>query len=288
MIPRVFDYFDPTSTQGALDLLVKYGDDAKLLAGGQSLLPLMKLRLASPRVLVDLWRVAGLSYVREENGFIAIGAMTTHYTMHSSELVQNKIPILAQAAQVVGDPLVRNLGTIGGSAAHAAPNADYPAVLVALGAEFRILRSRGVRTVGAKEFFKDIFTTTLQGDEILSEVRIPIPPATSSGIYLKLSRRGTDFAVVSVAVLVKRRADGVCESADVALGGVGNVPVRATNAESLLQGQILTAQLIEQVGEAAVEGLDPPTDVHADSQYRIDVSKVYVKRALRAVWGEIS
>lgn len=288
MIPRVFDYFDPTSTQETLDLLVKHGEDAKLLAGGQSLLPMMKLRLASPSVVVDLWRVPGLSYVREENGVMAIGAMTTHYTLQSSELVQKKIPILAQAAQVVGDPLVRNLGTIGGSAAHAAPNADYPPALVALGAEFRILGSRGVRTVGAKEFFQDVFTTALQGDEILSEVRIPIPRANSSGIYLKLSRRGTDFAVVSVAVLVKRRPDGVCESADVVLGGVGNVPVRATNAENLLCGQRLTAQLIDQAGEVAVEGLDPPTDVQADSQYRIDVSKVYVKRALRAAWGGIS
>jgi carbon-monoxide dehydrogenase medium subunit len=270
-----------------LDLLVKYGEDAKLLAGGQSLLPMMKLRLASPSVVVDLWRVPGLSYVREENGVMAIGAMTTHYTLQSSELVQKKIPILAQAAEVVGDPLVRNLGTIGGSAAHAAPNADYPPVLVALGAEFRILGSRGVRTVGSKEFFKDVFTTALQGDEILSDVRIPIPRANSSGIYLKLSRRGTDFAVVSVAVIVQRRADGACESAEVVLGGVGNVPVRATNAENLLRGQRLTARLIDQAGEVAVEGLDPPTDLQADSQYRIDVLKVYVKRALRAAWGEI-
>ncbi len=287
MIPRVFDYFDPISTEEAIVLLTKYGDEAKLLAGGQSLLPMMKLRLASPRVLVDLWRVTGLSYVREEDGVIAIGAMTTHYTIQSSELVQRKIPILEQAAKVVGDPLVRNLGTIGGSAAHAAPNADYPAVLVALGAEFCIAGSRGHRTVAAKEFFKDVFTTCLQSDEILSEVRVPIPRTNSSGSYLKLSRRGTDFAVVSVAVMIHRKEDDVvCESAEIVLGGVGNVPVRATNAEELLRGKRLTAELIEQAGEAAVEGLDPPSDVHADSQYRIDVSKVYVQRALQRTWGE--
>ena len=288
MIPRVFDYFDPTSTQETIDLLAKYGDDAKLLAGGQSLLPMMKLRLASPSVIIDLWRIPGLSYIGEENGVIAIGAMTTHYTIQTSELVQRKIPILEQAAKVVGDPLVRNLGTIGGSAAHAAPNADYPAVLVALQAEFRVAGPRGVRTIGSKEFFKDVFTTSLQNDEILSEVRIPIPRTNSSGCYSKLSRRGTDFAVVSVAVLVRRKEDGACESAEIVLGGVGNVPVRATNAENVLRGERLTEQLIDQAGEAAVEGLDPPSDVHADSQYRTDVSKVYVKRALRAAWTKTS
>ena len=288
MIPRVFDYFDPTSTQETIDLLAKYGDDAKLLAGGQSLLPMMKLRLASPSVIIDLWRIPGLSYIGEENGVIAIGAMTTHYAIQTSELVQSKIPILEQAAKVVGDPLVRNLGTIGGSAAHAAPNADYPAVLVALQAEFRVAGPRGVRTIGSKEFFKDVFTTSLQNDEILSEVRIPIPRTNSSGCYSKLSRRGTDFAVVSVAVLVRRKEDGACESAEIVLGGVGNVPVRATNAENVLRGERLTEQLIDQAGEAAVEGLDPSSDVQADAQYRTDVSKVYVKRALRAAWTKTS
>jgi carbon-monoxide dehydrogenase medium subunit len=286
MIPRIFDYFDPISTEEAIALLTKYGDDAKLLAGGQSLLPMMKLRLSSPKVIIDLWRAPGLSYVREENGVIAIGAMTTHYSIQSSDLIKRTIPILEQAAKVVGDPLVRNLGTIGGSAAHAAPNADYPAVLVALGADFLIAGPRGRRTVGAKEFFKDVFTTCLQSDEILSEVRVPIPRKNSSGSYLKLSRRGTDFAVVSVAVMIHRKEDVACESAEIVLGGVGNVPVRATNAEELLRGQRLTAELIEQAGEAAVEGLDPPSDVQADSQYRIDVSKVYVQRALQTTWGE--
>ena len=288
MIPRVFDYFDPTSTQETIDLLAKYGDDAKLLAGGQSLLPMMKLRLASPSVIIDLWRIPGLSYIGEENGVIAIGAMTTHYTIQTSELVQRKIPILEQAAKVVGDPLVRNLGTIGGSAAHAAPNADYPVVLVALQAEFCVAGPRGVRTIGSKEFFKDVFTTSLQDDEILNEVRIPIPRTNSSGCYSKLSRRGTDFAVVSVAVMVHRKEDGACESAEIVLGGVGNVPVRATNAENVLRGERLTAQLIDQAGEAAVEGLDPSSDVQADAQYRTDVSKVYVKRALRAAWAKAS
>jgi aerobic carbon-monoxide dehydrogenase medium subunit len=286
MIPRVFDYFDPRSTEECIDLLAKYGDDAKLLAGGQSLLPMMKLRLSSPKVIIDMWRIPGLSYIRKENGVIAIGAMTTHRSVQDSDLIKRTLPILEQAANVVGDPLVRNLGTIGGSAAHAAPNADYPTVLVALGAEFGVVSPRGMRTIESKEFFKDVFTTSLQADEMLTEVRIRVPRATSSGRYLKLSRRGTDFAIVSVGVMVNRTEDGTCESAEIVLGGVGNVPVQATKSQDRLRGQRLTKELIEQAGEVAVEGLDPPSDVQADSQYRLDVSKVYVKRALWAVWDK--
>jgi len=155
MIPHQFDYHDPTALSEAVQLLERYGSDAKLMAGGQSLLPMMKFRLVSPKVIVDLWRVPDLAYIREENGVIAIGPMATHYMLHNSKLIQTKLPILAETAQVVGDPLVRNLGTMGGSAAHAAPNADYPAVLVALGAEMRIVGPKGTRNLAAKGFFKD-------------------------------------------------------------------------------------------------------------------------------------
>lgn len=285
MIPREFDYFDPTSIAEAMHLLGQYGEDAKIMAGGQSLLPMMKIRLVSPKVIVDLWRVRDFAYIREENGVIAIGAMTTHYMLHSSKLVQTKLPILAETAQVVGDPLVRNLGTIGGSAAHAAPNADYPAVVVALGAEMRIVGPKRTRSLAAKDFFKDIFTTALEPNELLTEIRIPIPPSHAVGAYLKLSRRGTDFALVSVAAVLERGDGGRCRAARVVLGGVGPVPVEAKEAEELLKGKSVTSTLIQEVGEAAAKGLDPISDVQADAQYRIDVLKVYVRRALQAAWS---
>lgn len=285
MIPHQFDYHDPTALSEAVQLLERYGSDAKLMAGGQSLLPMMKFRLVSPQVIVDLWRVPDLAYIREESGVIAIGPMTTHYMLHSSKLIQTKLPILAETAQVVGDPLVRNLGTMGGSAAHAAPNADYPAVLVALGAEMRIVGPKGTRNLAAKGFFKDMFTTALEPSEVLTEIRIPIPPAHAAGTYLKLSRRGTDFALVSVAAVLEWEDGGRCAAARLVLGGVGPVPVEAKEAEELLKGKTLTSTLIQEVGEAAAKGLDPISDVQADAQYRIDVSKVCVRRALQAAWG---
>jgi aerobic carbon-monoxide dehydrogenase medium subunit len=285
MIPRQFDYYDPTDLSGTVRLLERYGSDAKLMAGGQSLLPMMKTRLVSPKVIVDLWRVPELAYIREENGVIAIGPMTTHYMLHSSKLIQTKLPVLAEAAQVVGDPLVRNLGTIGGSAAHAAPNADYPAVLVALGAEMRIVGPKATRNIAAEGFFKDFFTSALEPSEVLSEIRIPIPPGHSAGAYLKLSRRGTDFALVGVAAVLEREDGERCVAARLVLGGVGPVPVEAKEAEELLKGKSLTSALIQEAGEAATKALDPISDVQADAPYRIDVSKVYVRRALQAAWG---
>ena len=285
-MPREFDYFDPTSIPEAVEFLERYGEEAKLLAGGQSLLPMMKLRLVSPRVLIDLWRIPDVAYIREQDGTIAIGAMATHYRLQSSEILQRKVPILAGAARVVGDPLVRNLGTIGGSVAHAAPNGDYPAVLVALDAEIQIIGTRGTRRVPARDFFQDMFTTVLDPTEILKEVRIPVLSDDYTATYLKLSRRGTDFAVVSVAVLVKKEEGGRCGDACVVLGGVGPVPVRARAAEDLLKGESITPKLIREAGAVAVEGLDPPSDVHGDSQYRVDAARVYVRRALQAAWGQ--
>jgi carbon-monoxide dehydrogenase medium subunit len=288
MIPRAFEYIDPTSTEETVNLLSKYGEDAKLMAGGMSLLPMMKLRIVSPRVLVDLWRVPDLEHIRERDGMVLIGSRVTHYALHSSEIVRKKIPVLAEAAQVVGDPLVRNLGTIGGSAAHAAPNADYPPVLVALAAEMSVTGPKGTRTIGAKDFFKDIFTTAMEPSEVLTEIRIPFPKAGEGGAYLKMSRRGTDFAVVSVAAVLRRGGGGCCGEANLLLGGVGSIPVRARAAEELLQGASVTPELVREASEAAVKGLEPPSDVQADSQYRIDVAKVFVRRAIEAAWSRIS
>ena len=284
MIPRAFEYFDPATLEEAVDLLERYGEDARLMAGGQSLLPMMKLRVLSPAQVVDLWRVPDLDYIRQDGGVIRIGAMTTHYALNGSPLIRETLPALADAAGVVGDPLVRNLGTIGGSAAHAAHNADYPSVLVALGAEFRALGPNGPRTVPAEDFFMDMFTTALEPTEIVTEISMPVQGATNRSAYRKLSRRGTDFAIVGVAAVLTESEEGRCAGARVVLSGVGSVPVRAVEAEEVLTAGPLDADRLREAGEAAKRNLDPPSDVQADAQYRIDVSGVYVGRTVMAAW----
>lgn len=287
MIPRAFEYFDPPTLEEAVGLLERHGDDAKVMAGGQSLLPMMKLRMVSPAVLVDLWRVPDLDTITQDNGMVRIGAMTTHYALHSSPVIQSTLPALADAARVVGDPLVRNLGTIGGSAAHAAWNADYPAVLVALDAEFVAVGPDGERRIPATHFFTDTFTTCLEPTEIVTEVAIPRPGATEGSTYLKLSRRGTDFAIVGVAAALAKGDGGRCADARIVLAGVGSTPVRTAEAEDVLKAGPLGPDRIHEAGEAAKRNLDPPSDVQADAQYRIDVSGVYVRRAVEAVLERI-
>ena len=284
MIPRAFEYFDPSTLAEAIDLLERYGEDAKLMAGGQSLLPMMKLRVLSPAQVVDLWRVPDLDYIRRDDGFIRIGAMTTHYALNSSPLIRETLPALADAARVVGDPLVRNLGTIGGSAAHAAHNADYPAVLVALGAEFQAVGPKGQRTIPAEDFFTDMFTSALEPTEIITEISVPVPGDAECSAYLKLSRRGTDFAIVGVAAVMTEGEEGRCVGARIVLSGVDSVPVRASEAEEILKAGPLDVDRIREAGEATKRTLDPPSDVQADAQYRIDVSGVYVGRAATAAW----
>ena len=285
MIPRAFEYFDPPTLDAAVGLLQQYGEDAKLMAGGQSLLPMMKLRMVSPAVVVDLWRVPDLDAITQDNGVVRIGAMTTHYALHSSPVIQSTLPALADAARVVGDPLVRNLGTIGGSAAHAAWNADYPAVLVALGAEILAVGPDGERKIPATDFFTDTFTTCLKPAEIVTEISIPSPGGLDRNTYMKLSRRGTDFAIVGVAAALTREDGGRCADARIVLTGVGNTPVRATEAEEILKAGPLDTERIQAAGEAARRNLDPPSDVQADARYRVDVTGVYVRRAVTAAWN---
>ncbi len=284
MIPRAFEYFDPATLEEAVGLLEQHGEDAKLMAGGQSLLPMMKLRMVSPAVVVDLWRLPELDYIRRDDGVVRVGAMATHYALHSSPLIRTTLPALADAARVVGDPLVRNLGTIGGSAAHAAYNADYPAVLVALNAELLAVGPDGKRSIPAVDFFTDTFTTCLEPTEIVTDILIPVPGSGARSAYLKLSRRGTDFAIVGVAAALTEGEGGHCADARVVLTGVGDVPVRVTEAEEILQAGPLDAERMAEAGEAAKRNLDPPSDVQADAQYRVDVSGVYVRRAVAAAW----
>ena len=203
MIPAAFDYIVPKTLPEATAELVKHGGEAKVLAGGHSLIPLMKLRLSTPSFLVDIGRIGALSYIREEDGHVAIGALTTHHDIEFSELLKNKLPLLTSAASQIGDPQVRNRGTIGGAAAHADPFGDFPACLLALDAEFTAVGPRGERSIAARDFFVDTFTSSLEPNEILREIRIPTPPPGSRGTYLKFSRRSQDWAIVAVAAQVR-------------------------------------------------------------------------------------
>src|SRR3990172_8004382 len=237
MFPASFGYVAAKSVDEALQLMAKHADGGKLLAGGHSLIPAMKLRLASPRTLIDLSRVPELNGVRLDGNTLVIGALTVHADVASSEPVRQHLPGLADAASVIGDLQVRNRGTIGGSVAHADPAADLPVILTALNASFVVRSAAGSRTVAADDFFTDFYTTAMAGNEILTEVRVPLPPAGSGTAYLKLPHPASGYAVVSAGVLITRQASGACAAARVALGGLGSGPVRALATELELQGK---------------------------------------------------
>lgn len=282
MIPRAFDYHDPASPEEALALLAELGDEAKLMAGGQSLLPMMKLRVASPAHIVDLCRVRGLDAIREEGGEIRIGALATHRALEDSELLRKRCPLLAKAAATIADAQVRNLGTIGGAAAHADPSANYSPALVALGAKLVLRSKSGERVVLAAEFFKDLFLTELRPTELLTEVRVPALGESDGWEYVKLSRRAPDFALVSVAAVVRTNGKRVCSQADVVLGSVGPVPLRASAVEAALRDKPIDRLDAADAARATALGPNTLSDVHADSAYRKEVAPVCVRRALEA------
>src|SRR5262245_3347957 len=234
MFPANFGYFAARSVEEALALLTKYGDDAKLLAGGHSLIPAMKLRLAAPKYLIDLGTVPGLRGVRVDEDCLAIGALTVHADVASSDLVRQRLPGLAEAASLIGDVQVRNRGTIGGSVAHNDPAADFPVILVALGASFVLVSPSGSRTVAADDFFVDFFTTALVTNEVLTEIRVPLPTPGAGTAYAKLGHPASWYVVVSAGVLVNRRSSGACASARIAIGGLGSGPRRAAATEAAL------------------------------------------------------
>lgn len=282
MIPRGFEYHDPTSADEVLSLLAEHGEDAKLMAGGQSLLPMMKLRMASPARIVDLWRVPGFRDIRESGDEIRIGALATHRTLEDSKLLQARCPLLGKAAGLIGDPQVRNLGTIGGAVAHADPSANYPPALVALGAKFVLRGKSGERVVPAADFFRDLFATELRPTELLTEIRVPALGARDGWEYLKLSRRAPDFALVSVAALVRANGTGDCTGIDVVLGSVGPVPLRASGVEAAVRGKRVDRADLAEAARATVLGANTLSDVHADAVYRREVAPVCVRRALEA------
>jgi carbon-monoxide dehydrogenase medium subunit len=282
MYPAAFEYHSPTSVQDALGLLTRLKDDAKLLAGGHSLIPMMKLRLAQPKHLIDLRKVPGLGGVKEESGALAIGAMTTHYQVESSALVKSRIPVLAEVGGIVGDPAVRNLGTVGGSLAHADPAADWPAAVIALGAEFVCEGPKGRRTVKVDDWFQGLMSTAVREDEILVQIRVPIWPAGSGAAYMKFPHPASRFAVVGAAAAVTLDTKGACTKAGVGITGAGTKAVRAKGVEAGLTGKVLDAATIEAAAQKAAEGVDVQADLQGSVEYKSHLCRVFARRAIEA------
>ena len=281
MYPAQFDYHTPGSIKEALDLLGKHKDDAKLLAGGHSLLPAMKFRLARPAHVVDLRKIPGLSGIKEDGGTLVIGAMTTHYAVESSAAVKSKCGVLAQTAALIGDPMVRNMGTIGGSLAHADPAADYPATAIAVGAELVAEGPKGKRTIKVDDFFKGLMTTAVGADEILTEVRVPALAANQSAAYMKFPHPASRFAVVGVAAVLTIDG-GKCTKASIGITGAGTHAVRAKGVEAALAGKPLDAASIAAAADKAPDGVDVQADLQGSVDYKKHLLKVFAKRAIEA------
>ncbi len=281
MIPAAFDYHAPTSIGEATALLAKLGEDAKVLSGGQSLIPLMKLRLASPRHLVDISGIPGLAYVREADGMLRIGALTRESELEESDLIQTRYPLLHDTSRVIADPLVRNLATVGGNLAHGDPANDHPATMLALGAEVVAAGPKGERRIPIASFFTGPFATALKPDEILVEIRVPIPPARSGGAYFKLERKVGDFATAAVAVQLALGTDGVCAQVGIGLTNVGLTPIKATKAEAALKGKRPDDATIKRAAQLAAEASEPSEDLRGSVEYKRDMVRVLTARALR-------
>jgi carbon-monoxide dehydrogenase medium subunit len=282
MFPANFGYIAARSVEEALQLMAKHGEDGKLLAGGHSLIPAMKLRLQSPQTLIDLGTVPGLRGVSVDAGHLVIGALTVHTDVASSDLLREHVAGLAEAAAVIGDVQVRNRGTIGGSLAHADPAADLPVVLAALNASFVAQSPTGKRTIGVDDFFTDFYTTALNSDEILTEIRVPMPAAGTGTAYAKLPHPASGYVVVSAAALIVRQRSGTCTASRIAIGGLGSGPIRAVATELELQGKPLTTQMIAAAAAKAAEETDPMEDTYAGAEYKRHVATVYARQAIEA------
>jgi aerobic carbon-monoxide dehydrogenase medium subunit len=283
MIAESFDYHVPKTLAEAARLVAQFGGEGKLVAGGHSLIPLMKLRLASPKHLIDLGRIAELAYIREDGEKIQLGATTTHYRIESSDLLKAKCPLLAETAREIGDVQVRNKGTIGGSLTHADPAGDWPAAILALDAELQAMSARGERWIPAREFFVGLLTTALKGDEILTAIRVPALPARSGDAYVKLHHPASGFAVVGVAARVTLGEKGSVERAAVGITGIGSKAYRATAVENVLAGKSPSAKRLAEAAAHAVDGVEANSDLYASAEYRAHLARVYTRRALEKV-----
>jgi carbon-monoxide dehydrogenase medium subunit len=280
MIPAAFDYHAPTSVSEAVQLLQQHGYDAKILAGGQSLIPAMRFRLSTPAVLIDIKNIDGLEYVREENGHLAIGAMTRESALEDAVANLPRYGLLADAVRVIADPIVRNSATVGGNLAHADPANDHPAVMLAYDATIVAQGPNGTRTIAINDFFVDLFTSALEAEELLTEIQIPTPVAGSGGAYVKFERKVGDYAVAAVAVQLTM-SGGICTAARVALTNLSSVPMRVAGAEQALVGQAITDAVLEQAGQASADECDPSDDLRGNVDYKRDMARILTKRAIR-------
>src|SRR6266478_913733 len=281
MIPAAFEYHAPTSIGEATQLLARLGDDAKVLSGGQSLIPLMKLRLATPKHVVDINAIPGLAYIREDAGFLRIGALTRESDLEDSQIIRTRYPLLLDTSRVIADPLVRNLATVGGNLAHGDPANDHPATMLALGAEIVAAGPKGERRIPVASFFTGPFATALGADEILTEIRVPSPSPRSGGPYLKLERKVGDFATAAVAVQLDLDAKGMCEQAGIGLTNVGSMPIKAAAAEAALRGKRPDEATIKRAADLAAQAAQPAADLRGSAEYKKDLVRVLTARALR-------
>jgi len=281
VIPAAFDYKAPRTLHETVSLLQEYGSDAKLISGGQSLIPMMRFRMIQPRVLIDIGRIGGLDYLLEENGYLRVGARVTHGEMERSELVTGHYPLLAATARVVADPVVRRRGTVAGSLVHADPAGDWAAAMMAARAEVVITGPNGSRVLSIDGFLVDTFTTALEEAELVTEVRVPTPGPNSGGHYLKIERKAGDFATVAVGVQIQLDAAGKCCQAGIGLCAVGPITLRAAAAEAALIGEVLTEPVIAQTAELAAASCQPTADTRGPAEYKQDMIRVLTARALR-------
>jgi aerobic carbon-monoxide dehydrogenase medium subunit len=284
MIPPSFEYLRPKNIPEALAFLEQHGDDAKILSGGQSLIPMMKLRLARPAFLIDINRIAGLSYVKEEGGFLKIGGLTREADLESSSLIRTKYPLLFDTCLVIADPQVRNLATVGGNLAHGDPANDHPATMLALGAQVVATGKKGERVIPVENFFVSLFQTALEQGEILTEIRIPAAQQRSSGAYLKVERKVGDFATAAVAAQVTLDDKGAIAKAGIALTNAGPTPIKAGKAEDFLRGKKPDAATIAQAAQLAADDAQPSSDLRGPAEYKKGLIKELAQRAItRAV-----
>lgn len=279
MYPPKFDYVAPETLNEALALLAQHGEEAKLLAGGQSLIPLLKLRFASPALLVDLNRVPGLGSIEETGTELRVGALARHNELAASATIAARYPVMASAAPQIADPLIRNLGTIGGSLAHADPAGDWGSVMLALGATIVATGPAGERVIPIEEFFQGVFQSALKPNEILTQIRVPRPPSRAGGAYLKLERKVGDFATVGVAVHLTLN-NGHIGQAGIALTAVGPRNIKATAAEAVLAGAEPGEKVFREAARLAAEAAQPGSDVRGSAEYKRNIVRVYVQRGL--------
>jgi carbon-monoxide dehydrogenase medium subunit len=285
VIPPSFDYHAPRTLPEAVTLLARLGEEAKVLSGGQSLLPMLKLRLAQPAHLVDIGRIDGLEYLKEDDGLLRIGGRTREAALERSEIIRERFPILADTAAVIADPLVRNLATVGGNLAHGDPANDHPATMIALGARVAVVGPQGEREIPVEKLFTGLFTTALRPDEILTEIRVPRPPARSGGAYLKLERKVGDFATAAAAVQLTLGAGGEVVRAGVALTNAGPTPVKAREAERFLEGKRLDDAVVAEAARLAAAAARPAADRRGSVEYKKEMARVLTARAIRKAAG---